>query len=256
MSSTALVPSGNNTALAVAATAGLGGFSISPSGIAMVQKTSQVEGAIPGKFRDRDSGNHFDELTVIPLQFRITRVLFPPLTEGGFGSEPICRSDDGQYPANNAAVPQCTSCANCDNGPKAWNTYKQTKQKPSCQEKLQLMFIDRDTSLPYYITFGGMSVGTMKRIAKSILKDVMVAGKKGIERRIYDYTFKMKPQFIQGPMGSYYVVGVSDLKVVANPGEFGPLFEEFVLKQKEQEADEQVSRAVDAEFTEDQVIEA
>lgn len=245
--STSLVPA-NSTALSTSVE-GLDGFTIKPSGIEMVQRTSRSEGAIPGKFRDKDSGAHFDSMKVVPLRIRSTRVLFPP--GGELGAEPICRSDDGRVPSESAAVPQCTRCDLCDHGPKVWAQFKKTKIKPDCQEKLQMLFIDRETSLPYYITIGGMSVGTFKRIISSIIKDMKVAEKKGMSRKLYDYTFEMKPQFVQGSKGSYYVLGVNGLHVVQNPGEFGPLYEEFVLNQQAAESENTVDDAIEGELVDD-----
>lgn len=224
---------------------GLEGFQIKPANMKLVQRTTTGEGVIPGKLLDDLSGAHFDSVQVVPLAIKLGRVLFPP--DGELGAEPICRSDDGIVPSPNAAVPQSPKCGTCDRGPKMWANYKNSGKKPDCQEKYRLLFVLRDTGLPYFLTVSGKSITNLKKLKDAIFRDVISARAKGQNLSLFDYTFEIKPTFIQGKKGAYYVLNFQNLAKIANPGEFGTHFAEFVMRQKAHEAEATEAEYVDSE---------
>jgi hypothetical protein len=246
---TELVHINPNTALAPSGGLGLEGFQLKPTVIKLVQRTTNIEGAQPGKLLDPLANNHFDTLQAVPLSFRVGRVYFPP--SGELGAEPICRSDDGIVPAPNAVSPQAAKCANCDHGDKMWKSFRQTKKKPDCQESHTMLFIARDTGLPYFITVRGASVSQLKKLKEAIYRDFLIQKGKGEPRNLYDYTFEIKPVFIQGGKGSYYVLSFSNLKRILTPGEFGPLYEEFVLRRKLDQTEIADDEVIEGELVEE-----
>jgi hypothetical protein len=228
---------------------GLEGFSLKPAVMKLVQRTTTDEGAVPGKMFDTLSKNNFDAVTVVPLSIRMGRVLFPP--GGELGAEPLCRSDDGVVPSPNATSPQSPTCATCDHGPKMWARFKSTGVKPDCQDKYRLMFVLRDSGLPYYMTVSGKSITNLKSLKDAIYRDVISEKMKGNVLSIYDYSFDVKPVFIQGKKGSYYVLSFVNLRKVANPGEFGSMFQEFVVRQRALDSEEVVSEVVNGEIVDE-----
>jgi len=230
---------------------GLEGFEIKPAPLELVQYTTQDTEATPGKFRDKLTGQHFDTIQVVPLSIYTTRVLFPPGAD--FGADPLCRSNNGIVPTQDAAVPQSDKCATCPQGPKMWARYKETGQKPNCQEKARLVFVLRDTGLPYVMTVGGVSLKSIKNLKTAIARDAAAEQAKGTPRSLFDYTFELRVQGpIVGKKGKYFVLTYGNLRKVASPGEFGPLYEKYILRQRAQdeavEAEEALDTAIDAEI--------
>jgi hypothetical protein len=229
---------------------GLDGFSLKPALMKLVQRTTTDDGAAPGKLFDTLSKANTDSIQVVPLSIRMGRVLFPP--GGELGAEPICRSDDGEVPSPNALSPQSPTCATCDSGPKLWKNYKSTGKKPDCNEKFRMLFVTRDSGLPYYINISGKSISNLKSLKDAIYRDVVSARMKGQTLSLFDYTFEMKPVFVQGKKGSYYVLTFVNLQRVANPGEFGAAFEEFVSRQRALDSAEATDQIIEGELVEDE----
>jgi hypothetical protein len=238
------------TALATTVSEGLEGFTLKPAILKLVQNTTTDEGAVKGKLFDTLSKANFDKLQVVPLSIKMTRVLFPP--NGDLGAEPLCRSNDGIVPSPDAQVPQCASCANCDSGPKAWKNFRSTGKKPDCQEKFRMLFIDRDSGLPYFVTIGGKSITQLKKLKDAIYRDVLSCKMKQEFRSIYDYTFELVPLLVTGKRGNYYELTFCNLKKIANPGEFGPMYEMFVKNYAAAHPADPAADAIDSEFSTEQ----
>ncbi len=109
-------------------------FALKPSTIELVQGMSRAEGAIPGKLRISDTGQHFDEMQLV--------MLFEPVQQRAYfeGSEmtkaaKLCFSTDNDHPHDRAQVPQA---ANCDRCPmQDWTKWRGDKKKenlPKCKQ--------------------------------------------------------------------------------------------------------------------------
>lgn len=250
MSNEALVKTQQNTALVPSDgfLEGLEDVQLKPSTMILVQNTTNIEGVDTegkaGKFLVKSSGQTFDELRVVPLAFRRTRVLWTPGAE--FGADPLCRSNDGITPSPFVENPQHEQCKGC---PRAnWDIYWKSgkKQKPDCQEKVQFLFLERETQLPYQISVSGKGIkpfmemmGEIKRIAISRAKATPSE-----LLNIYDFSFTVKSVKVKNAKGVFFVLNFSDLKKVQNIGEFSPLFQQFVKarKQEEAELDQEIQR--------------
>jgi hypothetical protein len=202
---------------------------LTPSPLELVQRTTQVDGAIPGKFRDKESNMHFDTMDIIPLAFSEGRVLFPP--GGDLKSDPLCRSNDGIVPAPNALQKQAARCDLCIRG--SWANYnKQTGEgKPDCAEQLRLLFIERTTGLPYHITAKGRSLTPMKMFKRTLAKYNKMSQAQGSNLNIFDYTTTLKALPVKGPKGSYFVLQFTPPVALKEEdrGKFGPVYEALVL---------------------------
>src|SRR5258708_40035796 len=89
-----------------------GVFRVKPQTYQLVQGMTQQEGAIPGKFRNTGTKQHFDELHVVmmltPAQQRVY------MQKGVFTKEgKLCHSYDGIKPSDDAKVPQAMICEKC-----------------------------------------------------------------------------------------------------------------------------------------------
>jgi hypothetical protein len=244
MSDLVKIQPAGSTALAVAGE-GLEDFYLKPAQMKLVQNTTTDEGAVKGKLFDTLSKTNYESMQVVPLAIRMGRVLFPP--GGELGAEPLCRSDDGVVPSPTAQAPQSPKCATCDFGPKNWANYRSTGKKPDCQEKARMLFIDRETGLPYWITISGKSISQLKALKAAIFREVLKLKMQGEVRSIYDFTFKMQPISVQGRKGNYYELTFVELRKIQNPGEFGAMYEMFV-KRAQEATPETADEAVDQEF--------
>lgn len=228
---------------------------LKPTNIELVQRTSRVEGAIPGKLRDVLTGAHFDTIEAVPLRIFKGRVMFPP--GGDLNAEPICRSNDGVVPSKFAKFPQAANCKACPKG--QWVN----GQKPACSEKWRVLLINRETGLPRYLTVGGMSLKPLKLLTEQIKQDIEMAKYKGQIRLPYGYAFTIGSQFVQGQKGSYYILKFTDVKYMSNPDEFGPLFKEYVMRSNQQIEEqmatqdaENVKNSATSEIAEAEYVEA
>jgi hypothetical protein len=210
---------------------------LKPTNLTLLQNTSrEMRGGRPGQILDQLTEKCYDSLTVVPLRVMKNRVLFPPGSD--LDSEPLCRSNDCIVPSKFVEHPQAANCKGCPHS--MW-----LDGKPSpCKEKRKLLVIVKDTGLPRYITFGGRSLTSLQWLLDNIAQDIHINKLKGLKLNLFDYSFAISGDSEKSKKGSYYVARFSDIKRVATPGEFGPLFTQFVLDRQHQvEEEEQAATA-------------
>ncbi len=178
-------------------------------------------------------------------------------------AEPLCRSDNGVVPSNFAQVKQSTDCETCQ--------YSQwiDNKKSACAEKLRLLVATKDAGLPRFFSVGGKSIPALRLVLQRIQEAIRMQDAKiklAIKNReeapqrlhLHDFFFDISGEKVTGKY-VFYVARFDNVKRVANPGEFGPVFQEFVTQRKlqaqQQEAvvnevktNEAVAQVVDAEF--------
>jgi len=240
-------------------------FSITPSTVELVQKMSRAEGAIPGKLRISDTGQHFDEMHVVLLtKPQEQRAYF----EGNDYSKDskLCFSLDCKEPHEKAKIAQSLKCGYRDGIGRfvptcqkaSWEKYRQTKDRndlPKCREYWHCVLADRITQLPYYLNVRGTSIEPFRRsmggVAKMIVTmraqatmanealaennpEVKAAVAKGqwhplLQQmpNIFDVSFKIYS--VPQEKGTYFTLGIKEtapLKV-EDRSKFGALFLEF-----------------------------
>lgn len=238
-------------------TTGLGTLiKIRPTNITLVQNTTQdPKGAAPGDYLDLLTGESFKSITVVPLRISRQRVYFKP--GSGFGEDPLCRSNDGVVPAPSIEHPPAKTCAAC---PKSkWYDRK----KPDCSEKWIMLVVLRETLLPRNIQFGGKAIGVIRQALEAIQQDIVLTARKdGVKLEFFDYTFTLTSERVTNRQGVFFLPRIEGLKKIANPGEFGPLFMEYVVNAVHNDDETleniaetaeagkiQVDNVIDAEFT-------
>jgi hypothetical protein len=246
---------------------------LKPANLILVQPTTrEPKDARPGQFLDSLTDEVHDSIVLVPLRTSKGRVLFPP-GEIDLDAEPICRSDDGIVPSPYAKQQQSRTCATCPMS--RWVGGK----KPPCSDKRRMLVATKDTGLPRFFTAGGKSIPGQQKMLDRINEYVRVnaanmkAGKLDKDGNplkplaLFDFFFTLSSEKVVGKF-SYFVARFDNVKRVANPGDFGSLFEEFVIKRRlqaeedaeaakvvasEASADEAVSSIVDAEFVPEDV---
>ncbi len=233
-----------------------------PANVILVQNTTRERGsANPGQLLDKLTGEVYDSLVVVPLKVMKQRILFAPGAD--LDADPLCSSNDGIVPSPYALQPQSRKCATCPQS--QWLDGK----KSACAEKLRLLVVTKDSGLPRFFTAGGKSIPTLRNVLQRIqeairmqdakIKQAAVKGEPAQERlHLHDFFFEIRGEKVTGKF-VFYVARFDNVKRVADPGEFGPAFEEFVIQRKVQTLEEKevvaemqtnavVSQVVQAEF--------
>lgn len=219
------------------ASTGLEDVRIKPTNLILVQNgTREPQGARPGQILDVLTGQAYDQLEVVPLRRSIQRVMFPP-GELDLDAKPICRSSDGVVPSPFAEHPQALRCATCQYS--QWKKVNGVSVKPRCSEKYRLLVIKKDEGVPRYLSVGGMGIAPLKLRLEAIKQDVEISRRKGTKLDLFDYFFTLTSDEIKGKTGRFYVLRFDNLQRVKNPSEFGPLFEEYVVRARHQEDEEE-----------------
>ncbi len=252
--STAIVPAVKPETAAIMAMGGVGleDTFIKPTYVELLQRTTTRKDVHPGKLYDVLTQTEFESIEVVPLAIKRGRVLFPE--DGTLGSKPLCRSDDGIEPSPFAQFPQNSTCKGCPKG--SWDNYdrKTGKGKPACKEAWSLLAVMRENGLPRKIKISGMSIKPIKNLLEQLKQDVVMSRAKGEVRNFFDYKFVIGVQTIEGSKGTYFVLKFTDVKRIAQPGEFGPMFETYVLSAKARQAEAEEAR-VSAEAVEEAVAD-
>lgn len=155
-------------------------FTLKPATIELVSKSTQQEGAIPGKFRNTATNEHFDTLKAVVLFEPVEqRALYTPGTYSK--DSKVCFSLDNVSPHSAAKDPKALSCANCDFGDKNWVRYREGKKQgikgkelselaPPCKKYWHLFLADRTTKMPYYYNVKGISVAPFEAAMQNVAR--------------------------------------------------------------------------------------
>jgi hypothetical protein len=215
---------------------GMENVNIAPANMVIVQATTR-DTATPGTFKDMVTGQEFKSLQIVPLRIQVNpgpRVYFEK--NAPLGSDPICRSNDGITPATNALVPQNATCAGC---PKAsWDNWKGGKgPAPECKENARILFLERESQLPYIMTVKGKSVSQVKKFLNAIHRHALMARAKGTQLGIFDFTATISLEKQISDRGTYYVLQFAApngqqgiVGRVRQVGEFGLIYDELVKR--------------------------
>lgn len=200
-------------------------FALKPSTIELVQGMSRAEGAIPGKLRISDTGQHFDEMQLV--------MLFEPVQQRAYfeGAEmtkgaKLCFSTDNEHPHDRAQVPQAANCARCPM--QDWTKWRETKKKedlPKCKQYWHVLVSDRVTQLPYYLNVKTTSISAFEQGMGQLAKLIALMKSRGENPNIFDVSFKISPVKV-GPNYQYAFKEFAPIKA-EDRAKFGAIFLDF-----------------------------
>ncbi len=250
-------------------------FKLKPSTLEIVQRTSQQEGAEPGRFRDTATGTHYDTMEwVLLITPVLQRAYYPKGAELGRDSK-LCFSLDNVSPSKYAKEPQAPFCANCPKG--SWATYRTTKSSkdvPPCKEYYHLVLADRATQMPYYFNVKGLSIAPFKQGMENLArmfaqieynvkaenKQIALANAEpGAEQKplkprpnLFDIKFPVSVTSVKTPSGLSYplVVGKPTYMNEDARKEFGNLYLDFANRR----AQGNVQSAEESEATAEDIV--
>jgi hypothetical protein len=230
---------------------GIENFEIRPNIIELMQSNhvNKYENVVVGAFRDKLKGEQFVEkdnrgifvprtLKIVPLKRETIRLCY---TSPEFGSPLLCKSMDGKMPIMGKLAeklnlePQCVQgCEFCAKA--SWKDWKTLGIAPTCKERFRLTFLDRETELPFVITFTAKSRAPFINFIDSIVRDTKADINRNrktagyVPYHLYDYCTEMSSQKEASSKGTYYVVRFSNTAKVAEKGQYQGYYEEYVLR--------------------------
>lgn len=212
-----------------------------PGQLKLVAATTRNPGrANPGEFLDSKSGEVFKEFEMVVFRMNTSRVFFPP-GPLDLDAEPLCRSQDGIKPEEGVAAKQASSCGNC---PQAkWNG----KQKAPCQQKGNLMGLLTGDGQPYYFSYGGTSITSIKDSLQSLVSDIRNHLKNtGESLQLYNFALTVTSEAKSGKTGKYYTAKVKSHRLLE--GEERTRYEGIFKEAKAKFEERQAEQVVDAEL--------
>jgi len=265
-------------------------FTLKPATIELVSKSTQQEGAIPGKFRNTATNEHFDTMRAVILFEPVEqRALYTPGTYSK--DSKICFSLDNVTPHQAAKDPKAMSCANCDFGEKNWVRYREGKKQgvsgkalselsPPCKKYWHLFLADRITKMPNYFNVKGISVAPFEAAMQNVARifAMMISNTRLENQQITEHNkanpADLKPlkalptsvgdviwqivftMFVTQPeKGGQYAVGFKDFAVMKpeDYAEFGTILNDIAARRAANQLQPQVDS--EAENAENSVVE-
>ncbi len=208
--------------------------SLKPGQLKFVQPmTSEVGDSKPGQIYDTLLQRSLDEITLVPLKVSNARAYFP---EGEGLKAPVCKSDNGVTPADYVEHKQSSFCKGCKHA--QWGS---NKKKPACSEQIRMLAVEKETDLPYYLTFKGTGFAEAKEYINRVKLNIQMLAKGGtIGFNLRDHYFTLS---LFGPMtsvkGKYWVPRFTKEKRQAEAGKYDDAFKIFASyagKDEEEEA--------------------
>lgn len=240
-------------------------FKLRPSTFELVQNTTQQKEAVPGKFRNTTTNEHFDEIRAV--------ILINPQKQRAFyegdkmsRDNKKCFSLDNVKPHAKAKEPQAINCAVCPKGDKNWERWRQTKSSkdlPPCKMYYHVVFAERSTQMLHYINAKGKSVTPFEQAMQNLARTLagMNANTRARNKQIealnagltdpnaertpleplpnlFDVSFTMYP--IKD--GTSWVIGFKDFKALGPDSrkEFGNIYLEYFQSRQAGNVVEQV----------------
>lgn len=216
---------------------------LKPATLVINQRMTQAAGAVPGKFRIIETGQQFEEMTVVLLQTpKEARAFY----EGDIKTPAtkVCYSYNMKTPHEGARVPQAMNCFGCQNND--WSRYNQTKNVtdiPKCDAYIYIVLIDTAYRIPLQMFVRGANKAEFKAAWDNILRVRAKLVAEGKNPNLFDISFKVRTKL--GKKGTNYVLDAFDFDEVPveNRDNFGSIYLDFVKGNGPVVVDEEVQES-------------
>lgn len=234
-----------------------GSVKLKPGQLKLVQptSTSDVGDARPGQILESITQRCLDSITLVPLKVSTARAYFPP---GEGLKAPLCKSDNGSVPAPYVEHKQSSSCASCKFA--QWGKRVNGKAaKPLCGEQFRMLVLDKDTNLPYYVTFKGTGYAPAKEYLELVKSTKGLLAQKGLNYNLRDFYFTLVLDPRINTQGKYWVPKFTKTMYSSEAGKYDEAYNIFArYNQSQQEEDEAaaIEEVVNSHVTDAFVVEA
>jgi hypothetical protein len=218
-------------------------FRVKPSTLTVVQPNSQAEGAVKGKLRISQTGDQYDEMTMVLLGTPVERRSYYFGKPGELNRTPenlMCfcskvtrdrRGNETSGPDDNVRVPGAVRCSSC---PKAdWTKYRQTHDRediPPCDLFYRALFLDTEYQMPIQWYLRSTAKTAFEQGMDNLSRKFAMMRAKGLNPNIYDISFKVTTKKAQKNNVITYLPVFSDFKLLSEEDreKFGEIYQQFV----------------------------
>jgi hypothetical protein len=199
-------------------------------------KTPDADFAENGQFFDKETGEVWDEITIVAFGVRKTRRLSTPY-KAGVKSETLCRSANRKVPVttDQRFTPKAKNCDVCAYGQRAWANYKNDKVKPAnpCEKEIEWVFImASNPTQPYIFNFSRYAMDITEKIYDQIkARSKSIGATTGVRPELYEYeiTYTTEPGDKPTTKEFFYpVLEVNELSAEEAKEKYGAAYEVYV----------------------------
>jgi hypothetical protein len=213
-------------------------FKIAPSTLNINQPNTQSDGAIKGKLRISGHHEQFDKLHVVLLAEPVQERSYYAGAAGTMNRKPenlLCFSKDSVYPDPNGREVQAITCADCPQGDKGWEKWRETRDRsdaPKCDAYYRTLMLAKEYKLPFQQFIRSKNRKPFETGMKALAKMIMLMRADGIEAFWYDIGFTMSTQKILTNGLPSYIVDISEIAYITpeERREFGPVYAQYTNK--------------------------
>lgn len=207
---------------------------IRPAYIAIKQAlTEGADGLSNGTLFHKASGQTWENNTInmIVLRMQKTRSWKPSAPKFVADEKPLCRSNDRKTPLTGEnLVPQSSTCAACPKS--SWAGYdrkSRTGPKPTCDQGFTILFLDRETNLPYIYTASGQSVAPCEAMYDTMKSQAKIYKAKNPGKPMpATFDFSVAATTEKGDKAFKIKFNTIAKLTAEAAAKFGPLYEQFV----------------------------
>lgn len=230
-------------------------FRSKPMTLAINQSNTQVEGAVPGKFRITETGDQFERLSVVLLTMPEEGRNWYIGEPGTLHKKPenlMCFSRDMIKPDTRSKMPQAMFCKGC---PKAEWDKSVTPNKPApCDPQYYAIFIDTVTQMPLRMFINGASRVSFEKDTSILANKFRLLKSKGVKANLFDMKFDIFLERGKNKTFKNYVLRIDPkspelIQSEEQRKEFGELYMNYVNADKSDEVNVAMEEAISQEDT-------
>lgn len=245
-------------------------FQLRPATLSIVQKNSELEGAVPGQFRLSDTGDQYAELFCTLLAMPIEKRSYYAGKPGEMNRSPenlMCFSSqvtrdkfkrETQGPNEKSKVEQAIKCSGCKKAD--WTTFRQTRDKadiPPCETYYHVYLIDTNYKMPMQMYLRSTAKAPFEQGMQKLSRRFVMMKSQGKNPSIFDIGFTLKTRKEVKGKYTFFIPEMSDFREITagERTEFGEIYGQFIASRTKLEDIETTEGAADVVADSAQSIE-
>src|ERR1017187_51675 len=230
-------------------------FNIKPATISVVQKNTNIEGAIPGNLRIGATGQQFAEmfctLLVMPTE---SRAWYIGNTDelNRVPENLMCWSRDMIRPDVTSKMPQAITCATCSKSDwKPWQEHKKAtgfadkKLIPPCDPSYYTVLLDVVYQLPMRMFIRSKARDPFEQGMQNLARTLAIGKAQGKNPNIFDVKFRLGTKLITTGKFTSFVPTFTEFQFIDGKerATFGDIYLQYIHSQKNGQTQPDVAEA-------------
>jgi hypothetical protein len=209
--------------------------------LGIVQPTSKMGTA--GTIRCALTGLERTEVAMVPVRIQRGRVLWGEM----LGDDPICRSDDGFYPAPNVEKPLSETCCVLAGrrlrpvcGMAVWGHGGNGNghgERPRCRDTFAIAAVDLANAMPFLFAIHGAAIRSLRAFLTTVFR---------LKLNLFDVSCTLRLEKVTGAKGVFYVPRFDDVCAVRPLGKYRRQYEALARCDLDTTVDAETSATGDA----------